>query len=559
MVTTGPAPTRNTHPTAPLDLAYWVQFQRGDAHGGPAYTGTYGFDWVEWKRNSANNPHTAYDDLTAVMGKPIGDYVHCYDPGIPDIPAQPATATSPAIPLKPGIPPRYAAVSGMYKQRYEDELHKGYDKLIVQGNDYYVPWLSLRPRQTVQLKLEVEFLNKNPVQATNLFTVAAHPDYVVTINGKTNAAPMQLVPQNKQVFDVTIESLRPSAAARLRVEDEHKNLVGQLNIADNTLVYELPLRVVYVLKGIPMNPKDPVGTTPPRPLYARPGTLAKLQGDFEKLNFITYLNTQSLNQALITCAVTAPPSAPTPPPTPPRGSPPLAPAYVLLIDEDQWKADGYLRGGILQQPDQLPEYCEKLVVADPAIGPFNGITIFVHQLNRIPTKDGLAAASGSILPVGAKTLTVYQEGIRVGKKSTLAHELGHVLGLTHAFPTVEEESPVPAYPPTIAAVQKAIQDTVAEIAALQKAAQTPPTPAEQAAIAAKQQVLAQAQVRLRDLQARALMYQRNPFKFTRFSTENLMDYDKDEFTDNRRSFWHWQWAVLQADVAAYYGTTTTAK
>jgi hypothetical protein len=109
----------------------------------------------------------------------------------------------------------------------------------------------------VQLKLEVEFLNKNAVQPTNLFTVAAHPDYVVTIAGKTNAAPMQLVPQNKQVLDVTIESLRPSAAASLRVEDEHKNLVGQLNIADNTTVYELP-----------MNSKDPLDQTPPRPLYA---------------------------------------------------------------------------------------------------------------------------------------------------------------------------------------------------------------------------------------------------------------------------------------------------
>jgi hypothetical protein len=351
MVTTGAAPRQNTHPTAPLDVAYWVQFQRGDSHGGPAYTGTYGFDWVEWKRNSANNPHTAYDDLVSVTGTHIRNYVQCYDPGLPGIPAQPATATQPAIPAKPGIAPRYAPVAGLYKQRYEDELHKGYAKLIVQGNDYYVPWLSVRPRQTVQLKLEVEFLNmnKNAVQPTNLFTVAAHPDYLVTIAGKTNAAPMQLVPQNKQVLDVTIESLRPSAAASLRVEDEHKNLVGQLNIADNTTVYELPLRVVYVVQGLPMNSKDPLDQTPPRPLYAPTGALAALQRRFlalrsQGVDVPTFLNQHSLNQALVTCTFERP-----------------ATPHQLIMDLDQWKKDGYYSATnkTLLQSEKLGSYCTK--------------------------------------------------------------------------------------------------------------------------------------------------------------------------------------------------------
>lgn len=531
MVTTGAAPRRNTHPTAPLDVAYWVQFRRGDAHGGPAYTGTYGFDWVEWKRNSANNPHTAYDDLTAVMGKSIGNYAFCYDPGQPPIPAQPATATQPAIPLKSGIPPRYAPVTGLYKQRYEDELHKGYAKLIVQGNDYYVPWLSLRPHQTVQLKLEIEFLNKNAVQPTNLFTVAAHPDYVVTIAGKTNAAPMQLVPKNKQVLDVTIECLRPSAAATLRVEDEHQNLVGQLNIADNTLVYELPLRVVYVLVGKPLNPKDPIGATPPRPLYAPPGHQAALQRAFESLNFIDYLNNHTLNQALITCAVQAPAPGPAPQP--------LAPAYQLLIDEAQWKADGFLQSGVLQKPDQLTEYCENLAAAHPNIGPFSGITIFVHELDRPPSVAGPIAASGSILPVKAKTLTIYQAGIVAGKKSTLAHELGHVFGLKHSFLDT---------PTTTGDDDNATAGAVAQqLATLQ--AMVP---------GASGSGLQNVNNSINNLSLNLGLHQNNPFKFNQFSTENLMDYEQGA-ANTRLSYWHWQWFLMQADVAAYYGTTTAAR
>jgi hypothetical protein len=548
MVTTGARAPHNTHPTAPLDVAYWVQFQRGDFHGGPAYTytSTYGFDWVEWKRNSANNPATAYDDLVRVMGKHVRNLAFCYDFGLPGIPAQPATATQPAIPAKPGIPPRYAPVTGLYKQRYEDELHKGYAKRIVQGNDYYVPWLSLRPHQTVQLKLEVEFLNKNPVQPTNLFTVAAHPDYVVTIAGKTNAAPMQLVPKNKQVLDVTVESLRPSAATSLRVEDEHQNLVGELQIADNTLVYELPLRVVYVLQGLPMNPRDPIGTTPPRPLYAPPGKMAKLQQAFEALNFIDYLNHHALNQALITCVQHAPPppSLPTPPQSPPLGTPPpspppLAPAYQLLIDEDQWRAAGYLSSGVLQKPDELPAYCEQLATAHPAIGPFNGITIFVHELSRLPSAAGPIAASGSILPVDAKTLTVYQDGIIEAKPSTLAHVLGHVLGLKHSF----LDTPATTTDDDNAKIQ-AVAQKLAELQAMVPGA----TPSG----------LQNVNNNINRLTLNLRLHQNNPFKFTQFSTENLMDYEQGAAT-TRLSYWHWQWALLQADVAAYHGTTTAAQ
>ena len=546
MVTTGARAPQNTNRAAPLDVAYWVLFWRGDYRGGPTYTGTYGFDWVEWKRNSANNPATAYDDLTAVMGKPISDYVQCYDPGLPGIPAQAATATSPAIPAKPAILPHYAAVAGLYKQRYEEELHKGYTKLIVQGNDYYVPWLSLRPRQTVQLKLEVEFLNKNPVQPTNLFTVATHPDYLVTIAGKTNAAPMQLVPKNKQVLDVTIESLRPSAAASLRVEDEHGNLVGQLNILENLFVYELPVRVVYVLLGVPMNPKDPPGK---RPLYAPTGALAKLQGDFGKLDFITYLNTHALNQALITCVLQPPPASPTPAT--------VAPPYQLLIDQDQWKADGFLKGKVLQKPNELSEYCEKQV--DAVYGSFRGITIFVYELDRPPETAGPVAASGVIRPVAAKTLAVFSKGLQVGKPSTLAHELGHVLGLTHTFPMGDENSTVAGLTQVIERLQAMVPPEQAKIAAMVKNAASPPTPAEQASINQANQALTNLTTRISNLQNELRIYSSNPFKFTQSSTENLMDYDPGAAVSIRLSFWHWQWLLLQTELVTYYGTKTAAK
>ena len=554
MVTTGAAPRRNSHPTAPLDVAYWVQFRRGDYNHGPTYTGTYGFDWVEWARNSANNYNTAYDDLTHVMGKPIGHYVQCYDPGLPDIPAQPATATQPATPLKPGIPPHYAPVTGMYKQRYEDELHKGYPKLIVQGNDYYVPWLSVRPHQTVQLKLEVEFLNTNPVQPTNLFTVAAHADYLVTINGKTNAAPMQLVPVNKQVLDVTIECLRPSAAVTLEIQDEKNHVVGALKIADNTTVYVLPLRVVYVLRGKPMNKHDALDATPRRALYAPSGALATLQQQFlalrsQGVDLFTFLNQHSLNQALVTCTLQQP----------------VTP-YQLLMDLDQWKKDRQYSPStnLLTDSKGLAKYCTDLAnsVYGPTFAAFRGITIYVFELDVVPDPgvQGATNASGSNVPVTASTLRLFRSGLvgqGQGKASTVAHELGHVLGLTHAFPMPngeedgqikillsQKEGPTIVQPGQIAALAQA-----------KATAATPPTPMQQSDIQAKQEYVQRTNDQLVEINAQLAMYANNPFKFTVQSTNNIMDYDAG---DLRCSYWHWQWALLQADITAYYGTTTAA-
>ena len=52
-------------------------------------------------------------------------------------------------------------------------------------------------------------------------------------------------------------------------------------------------------------------------------------------------------------------------------------------------------------------------------------------------------------------------------------------------------------------------------------------------------------------------YTNNPYKFNQFSTENLMDYEKGA-ANTRLSYWRWQWLVIQADVAAYYGTKKAA-
>lgn len=591
MVTTGARAPRDTHPTAPPNVAYWVQFRRGSK-----YQGEYGFDWVEWTRNSANIPATDFDDMVSVTGTAISNFVECFDPGLPGIPAQPGTpglprpATPPApaaappaataglptqpeaplqpitltsalppppplpatlpVPAKPPIPPRYAPVTGLYKQSYQQQLQKGYHRQLVQGNDYYVPWCSMRPHQTIQLKLEVEFLNKNPVQPTNHFTVLPDTNYLVTINSQPNTGPMNLLPVNGQVLDVTIECLHPAPETRLRVVDELGAAVGELTLAENLYDYQLPLRVVYVLLGSPTNPTDLLDQIPRRPLSANPRALPALQNQFAALrsqgvDFITFLNEHALNQACITCTVATP-----------------AKPYQLLIDPDQWHKDTMYSTatGELLDKDRLGDYCTPLVEAlyGPAFAAFTGITMFVFQPALRLTPGGPYAASGQNKPVAARALSIFQAGLVQGKASTIAHEVAHVLGLTHSFPmgAGEENNDVQGLQNIVAFKPGLILKQKADLATLIAAAATPPTPAEQSRIKALQIVIKVSETELAESSARVAMYARNPFKFTQQSTKNLMDYDPG---DDRCSLWYWQWPTMQSDVATYYGTKSLAK
>jgi hypothetical protein len=327
-------------------------------------------------------------------------------------------------------------------------------------------------------------------------------------------------------------------------------------IAENLFVYELPLRVVYVLRGVPYDKKAPVGATPPRPLYAHPGSLATVQTLFEQLDFLTYLNTRTLNQALITCVLQSPPPSTVP-------SQPSAP-YQVLIDKAEWKAAGFLKGGVLQ-PKGLHEHCEKK--ANALYGSFNGLTLFVNELNIPPEGGGEIAASGAIVPVAARTLLVYRKGLEVGKKSTIAHELGHVLGLRHAFPMADENGLMRNNLDFVSVRASILVAQQAELAKLQQGA-TPSTPttvitptiqAEQDAIKAKSNDVLLSQQLITRATVELATFTKNPFKFNQFSTENIMDYDPSEAVDQRYSFWHWQWGVLQDDVAAHYGTKTLAR
>jgi hypothetical protein len=301
----------------PPEREAWVKFRRG-----PKYRGEYGFDWVEWQRDSG--------ELTHVQSVPIADFTHCYDDQAHNY--APVTAGSPWL----------------------DVLEDQYTPFKVYGHRYYTPWLALRPPcdgqpgQSATLELKIEKLNKESLRrGQDVIAFQVPANYRITV--EKHPDPVRLDADN-QTLALTIECLAPGPEAVLVAQDEHGTRVGQLKLVSNQENYRLPLRVVYVLLGH-VNDKNAT----PRTFHVKHKELEKLQQQIQAQNIAAYLNEHTLGQALITAEVE-------PLPAPLLPSLPAEP-YQVLINPDQWAQDGIYNpkmGHLAEQSNagiSLADYC----------------------------------------------------------------------------------------------------------------------------------------------------------------------------------------------------------
>lgn len=351
------------------------------------YKGEFGFDWTEWddkgelmaiQNTSANSLEYVYDDKK-------DEYI-------------PATGDTRTLGLQ--------------------KLRSGYDYSKLYNYPYIAPYLSLLPNQEAKLKMRIRYLTKDaqPDPKKDYLTFDANECYEITVNGQTNEGIKYTPKADQELIDITIKCKKAGPAQFLIVKDETgtpiKGVIGKIKAVDNTKMYQLPIRIVCVVKDNPNKETE----------------VKNLLKEFEGADIEKYLNTQSLNQALIKCTIEKDPK------------------YYIAFKEDEWdgkyynKTGNYFttyeyeeeKNGVKKKkseniPNKFLSDYEKLFESTNGTA-FRGAIMFITKIDNNPKQTvGVSQTD----PADFRAIVVFGDGLK--DKTTYAHEIGHLLGLKHIF------------------------------------------------------------------------------------------------------------------------------
>lgn len=539
-VSTGAGSVATAKTTGP-DFQCWAKFVRGTPT--TPYDGEYGFDWMDWKRDP--DPKHLNDEITEFTHVPIANFEHYYD----------------------SYKQQYLAVAtdAHLKRKLQDE----YERLVIYGEDYYAAWLSVRPGQEIKVQLHIEALNTEAINGDYL-TFGAHSSYEVTVNGQVNNTirikPVAgSTPSHPQTEDVTIKCLKASTATKLQVLDEKGQVVGQLNVVDNTKTYHLPIRVVYLVKD---------GST-------SAASLSALQATYTGLHLENYLNKHSLNQAQIQADFEK-----------------TSQVYQLVFKEAEWAGKFYDAANqwftdYVELDPKTKTVKKKTFFLDKALAeytakyeksgsPFRGLVLIITDIKKNPAD--MEGGVSKVRPVTFRETLIYKTNLQ--EKASYAHEMGHALGLDHTFLDAGTNADISnslsfiksneayiaslkqskkIYASNIGLLQKSVDDMKAGLKKnaayyqqqpaqrkqaeeqLQKA--TVQLSSQQKDSAVNDTAIVEAQKNLRNAQTELPTFKANKFKYKKGSTDAIMDYNGGVGV----SFFHWQWRIMQTDVTTYYG------
>ena len=379
-----------------------------------------------------------------------------------------------------------------------DKLKKEYTPTKIEGKEYFVPWLSMFPKQKdIKLELKIEILEN---------TVAKDDDIIKlpSKNGiKFDPEELKVSEANAAIIKVTCETpLKNNTIIDLK--DKNNKIVGKLNILKNANHEQLhfnitPVRILR--KGIEQSDKNIIESQIDKGFG---DVNKKLADDLKKLE--TYLNTQSLNQALLQCSI--------------------GKVYDIVIDESSWIADDLIidDGSLFKDVDILEKFYNIFKEQHPIHAKKRGLVVFLSPLSK---ED--IGGEGELTEIDAKRLIIYQSNL--WHKESFAHEISHVLGLTHSFQKKRSTKDVFIMNRFI----KQVDDYINYMIKNNK---------PQTEISKEWK---QYKDEYRKYRRYLNIYYRNPYIFEKTKTENIMDYD-----NVRKSLWKYQWKAVQDDIIKFY-------
>ncbi|MWW25355.1 zinc metalloprotease [Algibacter lectus] len=391
-----------------------------------------------------------------------------------------------------------------------EKLKDEYTPVTIHKNEYFVPWLSMFPNQeNVKLKLEINQIEGSPtdidiIKFPSKEGIKFEPNEIKV--SEANEKEITIICETPLSNDVAISLL-----------DKDNNEVGKLNVFKNANHDQLHFNIIPVRilrknsQEIDINiieeQIDFEGT------IIKNGVEEQVKGwgdegrdlTADLTNLQNYLNKNSLNQALLQCNISE--------------------VYDIIIDESEWIEDDLIQdeGNIFKDVDVLEKFDKEFKKQHPIQAKKRGLVLFLSPLNKEE-----AGGEGEISELDAKRLVVYLSNL--WDKTTVAHEIAHVLGLTHSFQTKSPEEDVYSMNQFIIEVDKRLNSMIKT---------------ESQEEISKEWNFYKDQYK--SYRRYLNTHYRNPYIFEEGATDNIMDYD-----NVRESFWKYQWEALHDDVIKFY-------
>lgn len=525
------------------DIRFYVEFEPL-----PSYNGEFGFDWIKVDND---------DKILKIQTIDIDTLEYVFDNE------------------------RQEYISVGENPNLKDNIKKEYHKVKPFDIPYYIPWLSLMSiGQEIKLNMISKPIHPEYDMSKEIISFTKNENYEIIIDGNKNEN-IRYIP-NKEAKEVIIKCIKPSTQNDIVAVDGSGRNIGKIVAVDNSKVYELPIRLVCVVKNT-INK------------YAE---ISKLISDFKEEKIEDYLNENSLNQALIKTKVE------------------IDSKYHIAFDEELWNGEFYHKeenyfinrkdpsGGKVSYIDDdgkevkdvdyehildkfLREY-KNIFERDGE--KFKGILLFISNISKNPEdKEGGVSRT---MPVHFREAIVFGKNLK--DKSTYAHEIAHALGLQHTFWENEDRNNLNTLKSLIKYNEEAkktndniiqannrnieinknaknhnisiinrrnlqikkLKNEKEKLALKVKNNSTEETnnkidsyikdseDSNKELIKVNNDIDKLLEIQKSNLQ----IYQHNKYKYKKNSTLNIMDYSLKV-----NIFTHWQWKIMQNDIEKYYG------